>query len=1217
MPTHITARLAWHNDGWNGSICKAPAANTYCIGCKSYPGDVIARERKLDLERPLAGRRGDQLEGYVPPCSYSYNAFGTTEVPSASNPPDFFFGGATRREWSLPPATVCVWPYEAMYAEEVKADGYLDNDKRRALTLEFFEPIERDAGKNLVFYYANYSNPLSEEESPRYVLIGVSRIVSVGEELFYENVSEQVAARYAGGIVWARNISAAFPDEGVRLPYHRYIDNPALLAEIALIPEDPQLCKYGSKHLTDDEAIGLLEQFLDKIRVLRELKDTTEDWDARERWVLERISSLWRSRGLYPGLLNALTVAGATPLIDRVKQLAIDKGQQAAHTAAFDVLDNGNSNALTSGLGQPELKRLSRNWKLHDEGSQLLIRDVLPRLDLPAEVMERIASERRADSGLAVTAENIKANPYFISELFCDAESGESLPWSTVDRGVFPSPDLGGTPLAGVELNDERRFRALCVEHLRREPKHTFRVAKELVVEIAGRMERLPAWKQAQFSERYFKVDADFLAEALALRTSESGLAVYIKSVFDDERLLENTLRELMSRPDLSLRRPVTEADWYSWVHKSDSVLAARASAEYDEAAREQAQTCERLFRLPLSVVTGPAGTGKTTVIESLVRGVRRAEGEGAAVLVLAPTGKATDRAREIFEKASLHGVEAVTVHSFLASKGWLNNNLTFKRSGGKKAAVGTLILDETSMLDLQLAAALFRAIDWQQVRRLVLVGDPGQLPPIGRGRVFADVIKWMASDHPPHLGKLTRNLRQLLNKVRGEGTAIVALSELFVVSDQDMALDSADDSSTRLAQEQLIASIHAGGEVDKDLDVIFWDKPEDLADVLLSAVERRMSGDVGRGERKPYEVWRDALAKDPTAFQVLTPHRGEMHGVDALNNLCQKHVSQFVLDRIGVVDGVTLSDKVIQIKNRPKSNQIWAYDWSTRKNVKIEVFNGEIGIAKNFAFDKKIWHRVKTGYGPRLKNFCVEFTRKPGLSVGYGKNVPHGGGSHKLSESVQDNLELAYAISIHKAQGSEFSNTFVIIPSSAKRPVSTELVYTAVTRASKHCTLLIQRDINSLLDARRRENAQTPQINSYLFELHIAKEALANRRGWYEAGKIHEALSGDMLRSKSEVIVANMLHAREVPFRYEQPLFAGDGTVRLPDFTISWAGKTYYWEHLGRLDLTDYAAEWKLKQAWYERWFPGQLVTTEEGAKLSGAAAELIARITENRHEA
>jgi hypothetical protein len=148
-------------------------------------------------------------------------------------------------------------------------------------------------------------------------------------------------------------------------------------------------------------------------------------------------------------------------------------------------------------------------------------------------------------------------------------------------------------------------------------------------------------------------------------------------------------------------------------------------------------------------------------------------------------------------------------------------------------------------------------------------------------------------------------------------------------------------------------------------------------------------------------------------------------------------------------------------------------------------------------------------------------------------------------------------------------------------------------------------------LDARRRDNAQTPQINSFLFTLHVATESLANRHGWYESGKIHEALSGDMLRSKSEVIIANMLHERGVPFLYERPLFAGDGTLRLPDFTVTWAGKTYYWEHLGRLDDADYAEAWKQKRAWYERWFPGQLVTTKESSKLSSAAADLIAKIT------
>ena len=94
--------------------------------------------------------------------------------------------------------------------------------------------------------------------------------------------------------------------------------------------------------------------------------------------------------------------------------------------------------------------------------------------------------------------------------------------------------------------------------------------------------------------------------------------------------------------------------------------------------------------------------------------------------------------------------------------------------------------------------------------------------------------------------------------------------------------------------------------------------------------------------------------------------------------------------------------------------------------------------MVQPFGFDSKIWNTLKTGYGPRLKRFAVQFTRKADITVGYGKDVPHGG-KFTRNESVEDNLELAYAVSIHKAQGSEFEHTFVIIPASGKRPVSAD----------------------------------------------------------------------------------------------------------------------------------------------------------------------------------
>ena len=311
-------------------------------------------------------------------------------------------------------------------------------------------------------------------------------------------------------------------------------------------------------------------------------------------------------------------------------------------------------------------------------------------------------------------------------------------------------------------------------------------------------------------------------------------------------------MRELAARPKINLRRPVTASDWSAWLYKVESPLAERGDEDYSKATGEQVEVCQLLFRFPLSVVTGRAGTGKTTVIDALVRAVRRSEGEGANILVLAPTGKAADRARKIFEEADLFQVNTMTVHSFLASNGWLNDNLTFKRQGGMRATVGTLILDEASMLDLELAAALFRAVDWQQIRRLILVGDPGQLPPIGRGRVFADVIKWLASEYPDNLGRLQSNLRLLLNKIEGQGSAIMKLSELFVVDDEDKS-KGGKDAATRSDQEQLIERIHAGGAVDRDLDVIFWDEPERLAATLIDAVEAKMSGGGGPSDSPPY----------------------------------------------------------------------------------------------------------------------------------------------------------------------------------------------------------------------------------------------------------------------------------------------------------------------------------------------------------------------------
>ena len=250
MATHLSARLAWHMDGWNGHICRNPGGNHHCIGPHSYPGTEIKDNRNLAWETSVAGKPCSGLDG-IPPCIYSVNAFGGDTLTAAHEPPKFFTSGS-RTTWQLPPATVGVWPYEEMYRDEAKTDGKVDQMKRLELAKKFFSAVEN--GKSLVFYYANYSNPLSTEDRKCYVVVGMARIKKLGDLQFYEGTDAETKRRYAGGFIWQRNVETHYPDQGLRLPYHRYRDRPDVLERMALVPENPRCFKYASRHVSDDDA---------------------------------------------------------------------------------------------------------------------------------------------------------------------------------------------------------------------------------------------------------------------------------------------------------------------------------------------------------------------------------------------------------------------------------------------------------------------------------------------------------------------------------------------------------------------------------------------------------------------------------------------------------------------------------------------------------------------------------------------------------------------------------------------------------------------------------------------------------------------------------------------------------------------------------------------------------------------------------------------------
>jgi hypothetical protein len=129
--------------------------------------------------------------------------------------------------------------------------------------------------------------------------------------------------------------------------------------------------------------------------------------------------------------------------------------------------------------------------------------------------------------------------------------------------------------------------------------------------------------------------------------------------VYEAEREIEGRLRKLAGHADITFKSPVTGKHWRDLLLDSNSPLAARNRAEYEKAIEAQGVVSGKIFRRPVSVVCGAAGTGKRTIISALLRAIEKAHGTDATFLLLAPTGKAADRIRE------KTGKDASTIHSF------------------------------------------------------------------------------------------------------------------------------------------------------------------------------------------------------------------------------------------------------------------------------------------------------------------------------------------------------------------------------------------------------------------------------------------------------------------------------------------------------------------------------------------------------------------------
>jgi len=468
-------------------------------------------------------------------------------------------------------------------------------------------------------------------------------------------------------VLWEHMIQHSIrPDfsDGFLLPYHELIeflqDNPDIDPSglTAFAPDDRWAeFSYGSEHITND---GALSSLLSCATALNEIAQYIDGpWSKCQKWIDDRLGELWKMRGPCPGLGAALSAFGIELGTFVAREVDARTDENEDPWPLVDTILRDPRSMFGDKARSIIDDTIRDTWiDLQEERRALL--KLISRFEISPEQAKQVyVQEERMKSTLTCSDNEIIENPYLLYEL--TRLSPQPISVWTVDRGVFPDSIVRDKhPLPEPSLVstgiDTRRIRALFVNRLESAASngHTLQSRSQLILSIRNQSIQPPCEVNADV---VMTAEKKFASVIETTKLGDGEPAYQMTRLHEMGEVIRNSVKRRVSGKPFKI-----DEDWRALLDSKLGVVDEGDQEQELRAREEKAQALGILATSRFSVLIGPAGTGKTTLLATLCNQEEIAAG---GILLLAPTGKARVRMEQAVQDAGI-SIKGLTIAQFL-----------------------------------------------------------------------------------------------------------------------------------------------------------------------------------------------------------------------------------------------------------------------------------------------------------------------------------------------------------------------------------------------------------------------------------------------------------------------------------------------------------------------------------------------------------------------